>query len=117
MLAAPLVKSLTGWAALSHTTPHTQQAQAHTQVLPDVADLKRKEREIVEKFMRGGCGCHLKCSSHYSSKYVLDVRANCHQLTQDHLDMLLLGQLMASFNINDSVVTESQHVSTPRQRG
>ncbi len=41
---------------------------------------------------------------------------SCFELAKRDLDMVLSGQLMASMNSSDQVVTESRHQGTPRKR-
>ncbi|XP_064390673.1 uncharacterized protein LOC135338462 isoform X2 [Halichondria panicea] len=83
-------------------------------------ELEKQEKETVEKFVQGGCGCHKNkgtdCSKHYTIEYLLAMRCSCFELTKHDLDMVLLGQLMASMNMSEQVVTESRHPGTPRKR-
>ena len=87
-----------------YTRTHTHTIATHLQFIQ------------FPRFMTAGCGCRRNCTSHFSKDHVLEVRAQCHELTRENLDMALLGQLMASLNISDSVVTESCHAETPRHR-
>ena len=83
----------------THTGTHTQ---THTTVSNPL------------RFMTSGCGCRRSCTSHFNRDHVLEVRAQCLELTRENLDIALLGQLMASLNISDSVVTESRHAGIGR---
>ena len=71
---------------------------------------------MVARFASAGCGCSKKCSSQFSVNYVRDIRAQCYDLTHSELDMVLLGQLMASTNTSQKVVVESGHLEAERKR-
>lgn len=51
-----------------------------------------------------------------SPSTICDFRAQCYELSHDELDMVLLGQLMASRNDSDHVVVESHHLERERQK-
>lgn len=70
----------------------------------------RTEELLVAQFAREGCGCSRKCSAQFSINHIRDFRAQCYELSHDELDMVLLGQLMASRNDSDHVVVESHHL-------
>ncbi len=82
-------------------------------------ELEKRENERVENFVLHGCGCHKNqgtdCSKLFTT-YLLAMRCSCLELAKRDLDMVLLGQLMASMNSSDQVVTESRHQGTPRKR-
>ena len=44
------------------------------------------------------------------------MRAQCYDLTHAELDMVLLGQLVASTNMSGTIVVESRHLNKERQR-
>ena len=87
-------------------------------VSPTLED--NREDDLVKQYMERGCGC-LKfngksCSQQFSLAHVTEVRASCFELTKDELDMVILGQVMAGMNLSDSVVVESRHRRTDRER-
>ncbi len=87
-------------------------------VEPTRSDVEKKE--LVNSFLRDGCGCNLWkqkcCSLQFSVHCVEEVRSQCASLSHNELDLVLLGQLMAASNNTDTVVTESGHIQTPRQK-
>ena len=100
-----------------------QQVQEALQNLASARDIHvllrpcdTEEEEMVAQFASAGCGCSKKCSSQFSVDYVRDIRAQCYDLTHSELDMVLLGQLMASTNTIEKVVVESGHLEAERKR-
>ncbi len=83
-------------------------------------ELEKREKQTVENFVLRGCGCQKNngtdCSKLYSTAYLLALRCSCFELAKRDLDMVLSGQLMASMNGSEQVVTESRHQGTPRKR-
>ncbi len=77
-----------------------------------------EEKELVKEFLGSECGCHLSeqkcCSLQFSASHVEEVRSHCSSLSHSELDMVLLGQLMAASNCNDTVVVASGHAKTKR---
>ncbi len=55
-------------------------------------------------------------SLQFSVHCVEEVRSQCASLSHNELDLVLLGQLMAASNNTDTVVTESGHTETLRQK-
>ena len=76
----------------------------------------KTEDEVVAQFASAGCGCSKKCSSQFSLDYIRDMRSQCYDLTHTELNMVLLGQLVASTNTSGKVVVESGHLGKERQR-
>lgn len=74
-----------------------------------------EEEEMVAQFRTVGCGCHRKCSSQFSHQHIQDMRAQCFELTHTELDMVILGQLVASTNTSSDVAVESRHLKKERQ--
>ena len=100
-----------------------QQVQDALQNLTSARDIEvllrpcdTEEEEMVAQFASAGCGCSKKCSSQFSVNYVRDIRAQCYDLTHSELDMVLLGQLMASTNTSEKVVVDSGHLEVERKR-
>ena len=79
-----------------------------------------QETDTARHFMANGCGCRRlngrPCSQQFTTEYVSEVRSSFLELSRSDLDMVLLGQIMASMNLSDTVVTESRHRDTIRQR-
>lgn len=55
-------------------------------------------------------------SAQFSKEHIQSMRAQCLQLSRNELDMVLLGQLIASTNTSDKVVQESRHLEKERER-
>ena len=55
-------------------------------------------------------------SAQFSKEHIQSMRAQCLQLSCNELDMVLLGQLIASTNTSDKVVQESRHLEKERER-
>lgn len=83
-------------------------------------DFDKKEAETVRNFMDNGCGCQLlggqSCSLQFTPDHVSTVRTSCCDLSRTELDMVVLGQMMASMNLSETVVAESRHRETTRQK-
>ena len=75
------------------------------------------EEQVVAQFTTTGCQCNKKCSTQFSSQYILEARAHCFDLSHGELDMVILGQLFASTNKSVSVAVESRHTEKERQKG
>ena len=95
--------------------------------LPFIADVELErtcsdvqERELVIKFLRAECGCHLwnqkSCSLQFTLQHVEEIRSQCASLSHAELDMVLLGQLMAASNNSDTVMTVSGHSESTRKK-
>ena len=67
----------------------------------------------MSEFMTSGCGCAKakgqQCLRQFSPEYVKSVRESCAELTWGELDMVILGQLMASVNTSTTVSTTARH--------
>lgn len=74
------------------------------------------EEGLLATFTSVGCGCSKKCSSQFSLCYIRDMRAQCYELSHNELDLVLLGQLVASTNTSDMVVVDSGHLGKERKR-
>ena len=74
------------------------------------------EEGLLATFASVGCGCSKKCSSQFSLSYIQDMRAQCYELSHNELDLVLLGQLVASTNTSDMVVVDSGHLGKERKR-
>ena len=90
----------------------------NVEIEPSLSDMS--EMKLVEEFARRGCGCQLisgeQCCKWFSIEYIQEVRSHCLSLTHDELDMVILGQIMATSNSISSVVTTSRHVNKKRER-
>ena len=60
------------------------------------------ENVVVEQFMHRGCGCRKwdgkPCSQRFPIKYVKDIRLSFKDLSSSELDLVVMGQLLASTN-------------------
>ena len=78
------------------------------------------EIDAVRQFMVNSCRCQWfngkQCSQQFTTEHVLEVRSCCLELSRTELDMVLLRQVMATMNLRDTVVTDSRHAETTRQR-
>ena len=85
---------------------------------PSLSDMS--EMKLVEKFARRGCGRQLlsgeQCCKWFSIEYIQEVRSHCLYLNHDELDIVILGQIMATFNSTSYVVTTSRHVNKKREK-
>ena len=77
------------------------------------------ELESCNKFLLAACRCTLAdgkpCSTLFSREYFVDTRAQSFLLSQEQLDMLLLGSV-ASTVCDDDVGVRSGHRAAKRQR-
>ena len=74
------------------------------------------EEGLLATFTSVGCGCSKKCSSQFSLSYIRDMRAQCYELSHNELDLVLLGQLVASTNTSEMVVVDSGHLGKERKK-
>ena len=100
-----------------------QQVESALQRLSSACDISLEmrpcdamEEQLVTRFAIEGCGCKKKCSSQFSADHFRDMRAQCYELSHSELDMVLLGQLVASTNSSDGVVTMSGHLKQERRK-
>ena len=70
----------------------------------------------MSNFISRGCGYVKRCSLQFSLEYVTSVRRRCAELSRGELDMAILGQVMASTNINVTVSTVARHQEAEQQR-
>ena len=78
------------------------------------------EEDKCRTFLNQTCGCKLAsdkkpCSSQFFMDYVLDIRAQAAPLSRDELDLVLIGEIMASLHKEDTVKS-GRHITTARQR-
>ena len=98
-----------------------QQVEEALQHLSPASDLTARpcvttEELLVAQFAEEECGCSRKSSAQFSINHLHDTRAQCYELSHDELDMVLLGQLMASCNDSDHTAVESRHQKRERQK-
>ena len=90
-------------------------------VTPDPDCLEMEEKQCVQSYVSGGCGCELwkgkPCRQQFSMDHFLEFRGQCKELTKADLDMGVLGELSAfMFSGEQTVrVTNQRHVSGGRQ--
>ena len=78
-----------------------------------VHDSEDGEVALVKRFLQAECGCKMgkdgkPCTSSLTFHDVFEYRANCHELTSDELDMVILGQLNAHCSGSASVASSSR---------
>ena len=87
---------------------------------PDPTDLAVTEETAVRRFMEEGCGCQLRlrgpCSAGFTIDSLLWRRRDAQELSQNDMDMALLGQIMAFTNCSEGVVVTSKHKSAERKK-
>ena len=71
------------------------------------------EVALVKCFLQAECGCKMgkdgkPCTSSLTFHDVFEYRDNCHELTSDELDMVILGQLNAHCSGSASVASSSR---------
>ena len=71
------------------------------------------EDQVVEEFMRRGCSCTKwggkACSRQFTTEHVKATRLSMKELTTSQLDLVLMGQLMATTNTCDTTITDKKH--------
>ena len=77
------------------------------------------EDRVVEEFMRKGCSCTKwsgkPCSQQFTTEHVKTLRLSFKELTRNELDLVLMGQLMATANTSDTIV-DKHHRAQERKR-
>ena len=79
------------------------------------------ESATVTAMMTATCGYHKgavsrPCSSQFLVDHALAVRASCSELTRSEPDMVIMGQLMAGMNNDQTTNPSSRNKGTNRQR-
>ena len=59
------------------------------------------EGEAIRQFLRTGCGCRWSCCSKFDRAHYQKMRDQCSELTHDELDLVLMGQIMATTVTNE----------------
>ena len=78
-----------------------------------VHDSEDGEVGAIRRFLEAGCGCKMgrdgrPCTSSVTFHEMFEYRANCHELTSNELDMVILGQLNAHCTLSASVPSSSR---------
>ena len=70
--------------------------------------------------MGESCGCKKwngkPCSGQFDPMYVRATRLNFRELTNEQLDMAIMGQIIANSDSSETVFTESRHQATTRKK-
>ena len=73
----------------------------------------------LAKFLAKGCGCKKACGrpcyTLFPKEHYQEIRWQCAELTRNELDMVLMGQIMATMS-NDTVIQAAKFRHTPTQR-
>ena len=83
-------------------------------------DPQQANEDECTKFVRDTCGCKLlegdqPCSSLFTAEYYRDVRAQAAFLTNEQLDMAILGSIMATTNTSSNII-HGRHKIEKRSR-
>ena len=75
--------------------------------------------EVVANFTRTVCGCTLyfggPCNRAFSTEHLTSIHSQCQELDHSFLDLVLLGQVMAT-NSRSSLIQQSHQKSTLRKK-
>ena len=78
-----------------------------------------KEEDKVANFTQSGCGCTLyygdPCSTAFTADHLSNICSQCHELDRSSLDLVFLGQIMAT-NCQSSLVHCSHQKSATRKK-
>ena len=78
------------------------------------------EDRLVECFMDAGCGCTKwngkPCSGRFEVSYIKETRLSFKALTSKELDMVLIGQLIASSNMSKTTDSSLRNTEHDRQK-
>ena len=90
------------------------------EVTVDIRPCDREEDMLVEDIMQRGCGCNKWsgecCSKQFTEAYVKETRLGFRELSTKELDLIVMGQLIASTNTSAEVVTTSRHTPLERKK-
>ena len=73
----------------------TETGEVNTYV-DDKRDVDQLEERTCDGFFKNGCGCTSKCSSYFDEGYMWSIRNKTAELSQDELDLLIMGELLTS---------------------
>ena len=78
-----------------------------------------EEEDKVANFTQSGCGCTLynggPCSTAFTPDHLSSIRSQCQELDRSSLDLVLLGQIMAT-NSQSSLLQRSHQKSATRKK-
>ena len=90
----------------------------NTSNVPMCADVVTDE-QVCREFVEQTCGCKKACgqpcSSQFSIEYYMERRAQASLLTRTELDLIMLGSVMSTARVDDSI-THGRHKPVKRQR-
>ena len=78
-----------------------------------------REKELIDKFMREGCDYQrgAQTTPLFTREYYETIRAQCQELDNSTLDMVLMGYLLGTLSTSTEVERSSSHrVSKKRER-
>ena len=114
--ALQTVTPLAGQSASPQTTtPPSCSTPVTTKNSSSLADSDSE----LEQFLEKGCGCKRAsgrpCYTLFSREHYQEIRWQCAELTRVELDMVLMGQIMATLS-NDPETSSAKFRHTPTQR-
>ena len=75
----------------------------------------RVEEEVCRKFFQDGCGCSDNCHLKFEEDYLRTTRNDMAELSRAELDLVVMGQVMASTHCSDTTRGETWR-KMPRER-
>ena len=90
------------------------------EVATELRSVDIHEETLTERFSREGCSCShgpdgQPCCQSFTASHYREYRNNCHEMTKDQLDMVIMGQ-MASLTLTSHHTRRHQYSPQERQR-
>ena len=90
------------------------------EVIVEAMIYDREEEDKVVNFLGTGCGCTLyfggPCNKGFSAEHLRSIRSQCQDLDHTSLDLVLLGQIMATNSHSSTVQRSHQKTSIERRQ-
>lgn len=106
-------------SAVRSASPQTSTPGCSTPVTTKSSSLLADSDSELEQFLEKGCGCKRAsgrpCYTLFSKEHYQEITWQCAELTRVELDMVLMGQIMATLS-NDPETSSSKFRHTPTQR-
>ena len=111
------------------TPPSTLQTESSSEIAPPTSVLGGTNQDAtpptqirdqdLDQFLAKSCGCKRAngkpCSTLFSKEHYQDIRWHCVELTRDELDLVLMGQIMATLS-NDTLTQGAKFRHSAPQR-